>query len=318
VGLVHASDNEAATVADPSGEVSDNSELAPQPERSLARMLDEYALRLQRSPLSEHTRRAYRGHVGRFLAWMESTGMAGDALWDSNSRDFAVRDYRRALKARKLAPSTINAALASVDHFCRTLGVASPDVKRDQLPAQAPRALSDDELRSVIRAAIREANPRDTAAIALMAFAGLRVAETVALDVEDVAISARKGSVVVRQGKGDAGRSIPLSAEARGFIEPWAHRSPAPATGPLFTGPSGRLSSKAVDRLTRKVGQRAGIALSPHVLRHTFVTRLVRSGADLVIVAELAGHRSLETTRRYSLPTAEDREAAVEAVSIDP
>jgi integrase/recombinase XerC len=318
VEMVNGSDNVAVTVTDPLGAVSDNSKATPPPGLSFATMLDEYALRLEHSPLSEHTRRAYRGHVGRFLAWMESTEVAGEALWNPNSRDFAVRDYRRALKTRKLAPATVNAALASVDHFCRTLGVASPDVKRDQLPAQAPRALSDDELRSVIRAAIREANPRDTAAIALMAFAGLRVAETVALDVEDVPISARKGSVVVRQGKGEAGRTIPLSAEARGFIAAWAQRSPTHITGPLFTGPSGRLSSKAVNRLTRKVGQRAGIALSPHVLRHTFVTRLVRSGVDLVIVAELAGHRSLETTRRYSLPTVEDREAAVEAVSIEP
>jgi integrase/recombinase XerC len=281
-------------------------------------MLQDYALRLERSPLSDHTRRAYRGHVGRFLGWLEASGVACGALWDPNSRDFAVRDYRRALKDRKLAPSTVNAALASVDHFCRTLGIGSPDVGRDQLPAQAPRALTDAELRSVIRAAIRDANPRDAAAIALMAFAGLRVAETVGLDVDDVALSARKGSVTVRRGKGDAGRTVPLSTEARTLIEPWAQRSAAPPTGPLFSGPSGRLSSRAVDRLTRKCGERAGISLSPHVLRHTFVTRLVRSGADLVMVAELAGHRSMETTRRYSLPTAEDREAAVEAVAIDP
>lgn len=212
----------------------------------------------------------------------------------------------------------MNAALASVDHFCRILGVGSPDVGRDQLPAQALRALTDAELRSVIRAAIRESNARDTAAVALMALAGLRVAETVGLYVGDVSISARKGSVTVRRGKGDSGRTVPLSTEARSLIEPWAHRSPIPTEGPLFVGPAGRLSSKSVDRLTRKVGALAGVALSPHVLRHTFVTRLVRSGADLVMVAELAGHRSLETTRRYSLPTEEDREAAVEAVAIDP
>ncbi|MGO8871242.1 MAG: tyrosine-type recombinase/integrase [Acidimicrobiales bacterium] len=312
------SDNGAIAVDDLSGSVSDNSEDAPSPGRSLSALLREYTLRLERSPLSEHTRRAYRGHVGRFLDWLRATGVAGGALWDPNSRDFAVRDYRRALKDRKLAPSTVNAALASVDHFCRTLGVGSPDVGRDQLPTQAPRALTDAELRTVIRTAIREANPRDTAAIALMALAGLRVAEAVGLDVDDVAISARKGSVTVRRGKGDAGRTVPLSTEARNLIEPWAHRSSAPPAGPLFVGPSGRLSSRAVDRLTRKVGERGRIALSPHVLRHTFVTRLVRSGADLVMVAELAGHRSLETTRRYSLPTEEDREAAVEAVAIDP
>jgi len=47
------------------------------------------------------------------------------------------------------------------------------------------------------------------------------------------------------------------------------------------------------------------------VLRHTFVTGLVRAGNDLVLVAELAGHRRLETTRRYSLPSQADRQKAV-------
>jgi site-specific recombinase XerD len=57
---------------------------------------------------------------------------------------------------------------------------------------------------------------------------------------------------------------------------------------------------------------------SPHnVLRHTCVTNLVRSGNDLVLVAELAGHRRLETTLRYSLPSQADRQAAMDALEID-
>jgi site-specific recombinase XerD len=59
------------------------------------------------------------------------------------------------------------------------------------------------------------------------------------------------------------------------------------------------------------------VTLSAHVLRHTFLTRMVRQGADLVLVAELAGHRRLETTRRYSLPSDADRLLAVERLQID-
>lgn len=317
-GVGRATDNGAIATVDRSNLLSDNSVATPPPGCSPARMLEDYSARLERSHLSDHTRRAYRGHVGRFLAWLEAKESTGTELWDPHARDFAVRDYRRALKDGKLAASTVNAALASVDHLCRTLGVGSPEVDRDRLPAQAPRALSDTELRAVLRAAIRSGNPRDTAAIALMAFAGLRVAETVGLDIEDVAISARKGSVTVRRGKGESGRSVPLSSEARALIEPWAHRTETEATGPLFKGSAGRLTTRAIDRLTRRIGAAAGMPLSPHVLRHTFVTRLVRAGVDVVLVAELAGHRSLETTRRYALPTQEDREAAVEVLAVDP
>ncbi|MGI8710728.1 MAG: tyrosine-type recombinase/integrase [Acidimicrobiales bacterium] len=55
------------------------------------------------------------------------------------------------------------------------------------------------------------------------------------------------------------------------------------------------------------------LTLSAHVLRHTFVTNLIRSEADVVLVAEIAGHHRLDTTRRYSLPSQADKDAAVEA-----
>jgi site-specific recombinase XerD len=61
------------------------------------------------------------------------------------------------------------------------------------------------------------------------------------------------------------------------------------------------LSSRSIDLAVRRVAARARLELSAHVLRHTFVTGLVRAGNDIVLVTELAGHRRLETTRRYSL-----------------
>jgi site-specific recombinase XerD len=65
------------------------------------------------------------------------------------------------------------------------------------------------------------------------------------------------------------------------------------------------------------LGEDVGVKLSAHILRHTFLTRMVRQGSDLVLVAELAGHRWLETTRRYSLPSDADRLLAVESIQID-
>lgn len=54
------------------------------------------------------------------------------------------------------------------------------------------------------------------------------------------------------------------------------------------------------------------------MLRHTRVTNLVRDGNDIVLVAELAGHRRLETTRRFTLPSAADRQAATHRLEIEP
>lgn len=61
----------------------------------------------------------------------------------------------------------------------------------------------------------------------------------------------------------------------------------------------------------------ARIDVSAQVLRHSFCTNLVRAGHDLVLVAELAGHRRLDTTRRYGLPTAADKQAAIDTLTIE-
>jgi integrase/recombinase XerC len=69
--------------------------------------------------------------------------------------------------------------------------------------------------------------------------------------------------------------------------------------------------------IIRRIGADAHLELSAHVLRHTCLTNLVRNGNDLVLVAEIAGHKRLETTRRYSLPSVEDREAAMEQLRVN-
>ncbi len=78
-----------------------------------------------------------------------------------------------------------------------------------------------------------------------------------------------------------------------------------------------RLSARAIDLALRRLGRQADVETSAHTLRHTCLTRLVRAGNDIVLVAELAGHARLETTRRYSLPSDADRQAAMDALTVD-
>jgi site-specific recombinase XerD len=86
----------------------------------------------------------------------------------------------------------------------------------------------------------------------------------------------------------------------------------------VFVGPNGkRLSVRSIDLIIRHIGIEANLELSAHVLRHTCLTNLVRRGNDLVLVAEIAGHKRLETTRRYSLPSVEDRQQAMEGLQMD-
>jgi integrase/recombinase XerC len=101
-----------------------------------------------------------------------------------------------------------------------------------------------------------------------------------------------QGLLVVRSGKGDVYREIPLNRPCRDALDGWMkHRKSVAADREraLFVGPrGGRLTPRSIDRVVRGVAGRAGLELSAHVLRHTCVTNLVRAGNDLVLVAELA------------------------------
>ena len=272
--------------------------------------------------MAARSREAYAHQAGRYLEWLgDRSPVDGDPLAEGDARDWAVRDYKRHLKAvERWKPASVNLALAALDSFYTQLGLGRPIVRREELSKSAPRAITEEEQRRLLRIAER-ARARDRAMVVLVLYTGLRLAELVALDVDDVKMSARKGVVIVRSGKGDAYREVPLNALVRQVLDEWlAERRAKAGEGEraVFVGRSGqRLSKRSVDDVVRGLGKDAGVCLSAHILRHTFLTRLVRQGSDLVLVAELAGHRRLETTRRYSLPSDIDRLLAVENLEID-
>jgi len=287
----------------------------------------EYGRWLARQPLSANTRRAYATRVGRFLAYLASVPVEeyGDPLSDAHARDYAARDFKAHLKTvGRAKPSSVNLTLAAVDNFYRFLGLGKPGVRREEPPSSAPRALSAGDQRRFLRAVERCASARDRAIATLFFYSALRLQELAGLDAGDVAISARKGRVTVRSGKGDAYREVALNADVRWALEGWlAERRASAGTvdgEALFLGRRGkRLGARAVDLVVRRLGEEANLdaPLSAHVLRHTCLTNLVRNGNDLVMVAEIAGHKRLETTRRYSLPSEADREAAMEAIRVE-
>jgi site-specific recombinase XerD len=195
-------------------------------------------------------------------------------------------------------------------------------VRRDKPALAAPRALDEAAQRRLLRAA--EGAPVRARARASACDAdavhGLRISETVALNVDNVRILTRKGVLVVL-GKGEVQREVPLNALVRQVLDEWFEQRKeiaAESERALFVSRTGgRLSARSADRDVRLVAAGAGLELSAHTLRHTCLTGLVRRGNDLVMVAELAGHQKLETTRRYTLPSAADRQRAVEDLQID-
>ncbi|REF00662.1 tyrosine-type recombinase/integrase [Thermomonospora umbrina] len=290
-----------------------------------------YAESLARAPLDGDTRRAYDSRVRTFLAWLDRSGLDGDPLTDPHDRDFAVRDYKTHMKTvLHRASNTVNAHLTALDHFFTQLGLGPAVVRRDDAPKLAPRALDARQQKRYLRAVERRPLARDRAIGRLLFYSGVRIAELVALDDNDVPLSARKGKVIIRSGKGETSREIPLlDGTARASVTEWRTERaswPGAPDNPalLINRRGGRLSTRAVDQLIDELATDADIvddagalALSAHILRHTLATNLLRAGVDIVVVAELLGHARLDTTRRYTLPTHADLEDAVGCLPTD-
>lgn len=287
--------------------------------KAAAGHFNRYQVWLEKQPLSDHSKRAYRSRLNHFLGFLSSSDDEYRAPFkDETERDHILKDYKRFLKQKhKASPNTVNAALAAADHFYQFLGLPKTKVKREDLPAEAPRALSKAEQQKVLRAAERARRAKDRAVVTLLLYTGIRISECADLNLYDVYAQGRKNRIIVRNGKGGRYREIPLNGDSCAAIQAWLQERAKKfdrkeTEQALFINQQGRrISTSALDLIVRKVGQDAGIELSAHVLRHTLLTNLVRNGNDLVLVAEIGGHKRLETTRRYCLPTAGDKAAAM-------
>jgi integrase/recombinase XerC len=293
-------------------------------------VLGDYVSSLQTARLAPSSRAKYLSWVRGYLDWLAGADVEGDPLTEAAARDWAVRDYRDHLKRRRARPATINNVLAALDDFYRRGGLGPAQARREDIARRsAPRALDARQARRYLRIVERDAEPRDRVIALLPYYAGLRIGEVVALDVADVALSARKGELRVL-GKGrDGGRErrLPIHLELRSALQAWlkersswAVAAHSPAL--VLNRRGGGLSDRGARSIITRLGEAAGLGaddepFGPHVLRHTFATQLVRAGVDLVTVAELLGHARLDTTRIYSLPTAADRAAALEAILTD-
>lgn len=171
------------------------------------------------------------------------------------------------------------------------------DARGRKIGRRLPRVLSESEASAIIEA---DLSARDRAVILLMLLAGLRLTEVSRLCRRDVDLSSQSVRV---EGKGDKERVIPLHSDVVDALKTWLKAHPRLPGDALFPGYKGSgLQRRAIESLVARAGEKAGLSkkVTPHMLRHTFATRLLRSGANLRQVQELMGHASVATTQIYT------------------
>ena len=266
---------------------------------------------------SPRTQARYRAALSEFAAWYEQA--FAEKPDPALLTDLEVRDYVAYLQSvRRLSPSSIHLRLAALRGLLKSLG-RTLRVRGPRMQKPPVRSLSARELGRLLAAAEGEGwiEKRNVALLALMAKAGLRVGEVIALERTDMELNARSGWALVRSGKGNKARRVPLNAEVRRALQEYLACRPDFPTQRLFVSRTGApLSARDVQRLVGALARRARLEgkVTPHVLRHTFATRLLERGADIATVAAILGHESIAATSRYLHPSEARLAEAVEGV----
>src|SRR3712207_499189 len=279
----------------------------------------DFVTELARQEVAEKTVRSYGLDLLQFARWFE--GSTGGAFRAAAVTPTDVRDYKAHLVAvERRQPASVNRRLAALRRFFlwakaagRCSEVPTDGVKGVPASPRSPKSLEKREVDRLVRMAERSGKKRDLALLQVLRHTGIRVGELCNLQLGDVDVSDRKGTLTVRSGKGAKFRTIPLNADVRHAIGVYLAVRPRVADDHLFVSQRGRgMGEQAVENLVKKYARQAGLEeVTPHTLRHTFGKRLLDETKDLVAVAALLGHEKLETTAIYTQPSARDLARAV-------
>lgn len=256
---------------------------------------------------SAHTIRAYGDDIRQFTEHLRRE--IGHEPRPRDVDTILIRGFLAELHRAGLRKTSAARKLASLRTFFRYLcreGVLESNPARvllsPRLERRVPLHLQEDQVKALLDVPGHTlAALRTRAILELLYGTGIRCAELVGLDLEDVEMDER---VVRVLGKGRKERVVPFGRPAQAALEAYLdERNKVGRTQALLVNArGGRLSDRSVRAtVSRRVRQVAlDRRISPHKLRHSFATHLLARGADLRTIQELLGHSSLSTTQRYT------------------
>lgn len=278
---------------------SESSSVPAQPARILLTRFLEY-LRSEKH-YSTHTLAAYQRDLEKLLKTV-------DVPLES-VRGHHVDGFVAKLHAGGLAPRSLQRALSSVRSFFNYLVdikilAANPAVatRAPKTQNKLPNVLDADRAAQLFSStATTDLEKRDRAMLELLYGSGLRLAELVGVNLDDLDLADGFVRVI---GKGRKVRQVPMGSQCVSAIRGWLEcRIGGDQEHAVFTTRKGkRISPRTVQTRLKKLGasQLGSTELHPHMLRHSFASHLLESSSDLRAVQELLGHSDIATTQIYT------------------
>lgn len=266
---------------------------------------------------SKNTIDAYRNDLGGFRRFATERGGNGHNPGPASIDRQLILDYMTDLNQRSYAKATVARKVAAVKSFCAFLLdhgdlTSNPTTQIDspRAPKPVPKPLTTEEVDALLREPLKFDTPeagRDAAMLELMYATGMRVTELVSLNLDSLHLDPPP-SYVRCVGKGAKERDIPVHQQAVQSLTTYldvargALLKNRPQSA-LFVNRRGeRLTRQGFWLILKNYAGSAGIEshVTPHTLRHSFATHLLRGGASVRDVQELLGHANVSTTQVYT------------------
>lgn len=259
--------------------------------------------------LSGHTLSNYQRDLEKLLAFA-----TGQQINDPGRiQEAHIRQWVSGMHRQGLAGSSIQRSLSATRSYYNYLGRQqghprnpATAVQAPRKPRKLPRTLDADQVDQYLsRSDSSVLGRRDQAMAELFYSSGLRLAELVAVNIDDID---RQSQLLTVTGKGRKTRTVPVGSVALAAIDRWLEVRPATNADTddaraLFTSSrGGRISVRNIQARLRLMGRKSGMRqdVHPHMLRHSFASHMLESSGDLRAVQELLGHANIATTQIYT------------------
>jgi site-specific recombinase XerD len=247
---------------------------------------------------------------------MEAKGHPGDPeCWPRTT----VRSYLIHLSERTksdgtpLAPTSINGMARSLRAFCSWL-VSDESVEKHPFgKTKPPKAmkpikptLGNDDVHALLKGAKTATRSplRDEATLPLLLDTGARASELCSLSFSGIDW---EQWIDKPFGKGSKERYVPVSIATERAMRRFALRERRGLSDTFFESDEGRQrTTSGLRQICKRVGNRAGVQVPPHKLRHTFAITYLRNGASVFAVQKMLGHASLDVTLQYAAMVTDD------------
>lgn len=249
---------------------------------------------------SPYTIKHYSLVVRQFHNWLNKQRGQSVPLAAATAAD--LKQYQIHLTTHgNYKKNTLYATTKALQAFYRFLDSdAAEDLRPPRRSQSLPKYLTESEAARLREAAAAE--PRAHAIVSLLLYTGLRVGELCRLTLETVDFDER--TLRVRNGKGDKDRLVILPDRCVQTLRGWLAVRPSSGSDYVFPAKTGRrhIAERSVQRKVQSLAEQAGIAkeVTPHVLRHTLATTLLRNRGDIRFIQRILGHASIATTQIYT------------------